>query len=274
MPEGHVIHRLAVGLNQRFGDSQVRLSSPQGRFAKAANLLDGSSLTSADAVGKHLLIDFEAGRTIWIHLGLIGRFAFGPDTAPVSPQTLRLRISGGRQAADLRGPQWCRLIDAAERDAVVAGSGPDPLRADADPLRAWRKVHASRRPIAALLMDQAAFAGVGNIFRAEVLFRHGIDPMLPAADLPQEIFDALWADLVVLMGQAVQTGRIDTVAPEYLPETMGRPPREDPHGGEVYVYRRASQPCLVCGNEVQGAVLAGRNLYWCSTCQPAGSSGY
>lgn len=274
MPEGHVIHRLASGTNERFAGQRVRVTSPQGRFAASADLVNGTRLDRAEAVGKHLLIDFVAGHTIWIHLGLIGKFWFVPDSpTPPNPATLRLRIAAGGQAADLRGPQWCRLITADERAAVFAAAGPDPLRADADPERAWAKVHASGRPIAVLLMDQAAFAGVGNIFRAEVLFRHGVDPLLPARQLPRAVFDAIWADLVVLMNYAVETGRIDTVSDEHLPEVMGRPAREDAHGGEVYVYRRVGQPCWQCGTEVAGAALAGRNLYWCPGCQPAGALG-
>lgn len=273
MPEGHVIHRLADGLRQRFAGRCVRVSSPQGRFAAGAELVDGTVLLDADAVGKHLFVDFEAGRTIWIHLGLIGRFTFTEDAPSVRPGTLRLRIAAGGQAADLRGPQWCRLIGLAERDAVLAASGPDPLRPDADPERAWRKVRVSGRPIAAVLMDQAVFAGVGNIFRAEVLFRHGVDPQLPSRELPREIFDALWSDLVLLMDRAVVAGRIDTVASAHTPEAMGREPRVDAHGGEVYVYRRLGERCLVCGTAISGTTLAGRNLYWCPTCQPSGAIG-
>ncbi len=273
MPEGHVIHRLAAGVDQRFAGRAVRVTSPQGRFAAAADLLDGTLLVGAEAYGKQLFIDFEADRTIWIHLGLIGKFWFVPaDPVPPNPATLRLRIASGVHAADLRGPQWCRLIDAGERELTVASIGPDPLRPDADPERAWRKLHASSRPIAALLMDQSAFAGVGNIFRAEVLFRHRIDPMLPAKSLPRELFDAIWADLVVLMRAAVEIGQIDTVDEGHTPDAMGRPPRVDAHGGEVYVYRRMGQPCLVCGSEVRVASFAGRNLYWCPACQPAGMS--
>lgn len=268
VPEGHVIHRLSEGLSSRFGQRRVAVASPQGRFAAAAELLDGTGLVAAEAVGKHLLIDFEGGRTVWIHLGLIGKLRFGPVEAVLpQPQTLRLRISADQQAADLRGPQWCRLIDPAERAAVVQSSGPDPLRADADPERAWRKVQASARPIAVLLMDQKVFAGVGNIFRAEVLFRHGIDPLLPAKALPRPVFDSVWADLVELMRYAVASGRIETVADAHLPEAMGRPPRVDAHGGEVYVYRRPGMPCLVCGQRVSARDFEGRNLYWCNRCQ-------
>ncbi|MDI9629502.1 MAG: DNA-formamidopyrimidine glycosylase family protein [Acidobacteriota bacterium] len=272
MPEGHVIHRLAAHLDEQFGGRQVAVSSPQGRFAAAARLINDSRLLGADAVGKHLLIDFSDARTIWVHLGLIGRFGFGSDAPPVKPQTLRLRIAAGGRAADLRGPQWCRLIDPVQRAEVVDSSGPDPLRPDADPQRAWRKLQATRRPIGAALMDQAIFAGVGNIFRAEVLYRHGIDPELPSNLLPRPVFDSVWADLVALMSYAVARGRIDTVRPEHTPEAMRRPERVDAHGGEVYVYRRRGEPCLACGTEVAGQVMAGRNLYWCPACQPKAAS--
>ena len=273
MPEGHVIHRLAAGLTQRFARQAVRVTSPQGRFAAAAGLIDGKVLTGAEAVGKQLLIDFENDRTIWIHLGLIGRLSFGPAGQPASPQTLRLRIASGHAVADLRGPQWCRLIEAAERAQVMARSGPDPLRADASPEIAWQRIARTGRPLAALLMDQACFAGVGNIFRAEVLFRHRIDPLLPARELPRAVFESVWVDLVALMRQAVDRGRIDTVVAAHTPEAMGRAPRADAHGGEVYVYRRGGLPCLVGGTEVQQADRAGRNLFWGPACQPPGSTG-
>jgi formamidopyrimidine-DNA glycosylase len=77
----------------------------------------------------------------------------------------------------------------------------------------------------------------------------------------------MWDDLVDLMAYGVGTGRIDTVRDEHTPEAMGRPPRVDDHGGEVYVYRRTGQPCLVCGSIVKTKVLEGRNLFWCPTCQ-------
>ncbi len=273
MPEGHVTHRLARTLTREFGGRPVRVSSPQGRFADAAALLDGTRFERGDAVGKHLFLEFEADRVVWIHLGLIGKLQLGPDEPPASPGTLRLRIAAHGVRADLRGPQWCRLVTGGERDAVAAASGPDPLRADADPQRAWAKLSRSKRSVGDLMMDQALFAGVGNIYRAEVLFRHGIDPYLPGVDLDRATFDSVWGDLVALMPQAVRDARIDTVADDHTPDAMGRPARVDRHGGEVYVYRRAGDPCFVCGTPVARAVLHGRNLYWCPTCQPAGSAG-
>ncbi len=267
MPEGHVIHRLADAFEDAFKGRRVAVTSPQGRFAVEACHLDGSRLRGAGAWGKHLLLDFDAegAHLVHIHLGLIGKLAIGP-ISPVRGQ-VRLRIDDGVTAADLRGPQWCRLLDDQEWSAVLAGVGADPIRADADPQRAWRTVHRSGRPIAVLLMDQAVTAGVGNIYRAEVLFRHRIDPMTPGDQLSHATWQAIWEDLVVLMRDGVAKGRIDTVAPEHTPEAMGRAPRVDRHGGEVYVYRRDGRPCLVCGATVQRTDLAGRHLFWCPRCQ-------
>ncbi|MCB0887741.1 MAG: Fpg/Nei family DNA glycosylase, partial [Propionibacteriaceae bacterium] len=170
-------------------------------------------------------------------------------------------------AADLRGPQWCRIITPAERDAVVAASGPDPLRGDTDPGVGYERLRRSGKSIAALLMDQRIAAGIGNIFRAEVLFRHRLDPTIPGRELSRKSWDILWEDLVGLMETAVDRGRIDTVVDDHSPEVQGRPPRVDAHGGEVYVYRRTGQPCLVCGTEIRTTMLEGRTMYWCPRCQ-------
>ena len=130
---------------------------------------------------------------------------------------------------------------------MIAALGPDPLRPDADPTRAWATDPRSHRPIGDLLLDQAVLAGVGNVYRAEVLFRHRMHPLRPGKTLRVGQFRAMWDDLVELMQEGVRTGRIDTVHSQHTPEAMGRPPRVDDHGGEVYVYRRTGQPCLVCG---------------------------
>jgi endonuclease-8 len=117
-------------------------------------------------------------------------------------------------------------------------------------------------------MDQKVLAGVGNVYRAEVLFRHRTHPLRPGRTLRVGQWLSMWDDLVGLMTEGVRTGRIDTVRPEHTPEAMGRPPRVDDHGGEVYVYRRTGQPCLVCGSTVRTDVLVGRNIFWCPRCQP------
>ncbi len=77
----------------------------------------------------------------------------------------------------------------------------------------------------------------------------------------------MWHDLVVLMRYGVAHNRIDTVRDEHTPEAMGRDPRVDDHGGEVYVYRRTGQPCLICTRSVRTQEMEGRNLFWCPGCQ-------
>lgn len=106
--------------------------------------------------------------------------------------------------------------------------GADPIRADADPERAWRAVHRSTRAVAVLLMDQSITAGVGNIYRAEVLFRAHLDPMTPGNRLTRATWDRIWADLVVLMRRGVADGRIDTVAPGAHPRGHGTAPESRP----------------------------------------------
>jgi endonuclease-8 len=267
VPEGHTIHRLAEDCGRMLAGWPARVTSPQGKFADSAALLDGTVLDGTDAHGKHLFLGFGHAGWVHIHLGLIGKVTFDGTVS----DTVRLRIRGGRDGRhtmDLRGPAACELITDGEKRAIHARLGPDPLRPGEDPGPAWARISRSRVPVAALLMDQKVLAGVGNVYRAEVLFRHGVDPFLPGRDLAPPVWEAMWADLVALMRTGVRANRIDTVRPEHEPEAMGRPPRQDDHGGEVYVYRRAGMPCLVCGTEVRTQTLAARNLFWCPTCQP------
>jgi len=270
MPEGHTLHRLARELQTAFGGRVVRASSPQGRFEQSAALVDGTALVRAESAGKHLFAEFEAERAVHVHLGLIGSFdvhtAVSAVPAPVGQ--VRLRLTSADAYADLRGAILCDLVTPERRDEIVARLGPDPLRVDADPMRAWRRISRSGRPIGDLLMDQEVLAGVGNVYRAEVLFRHRMHPLRPGRTLRIGQWRAMWDDLVGLMAEGVRTGIIDTVQPEHTPEAMGRAPRADDDGGEVYAYRRTGQPCLVCGARIRTEILVGRNLFWCPRCQP------
>lgn len=276
MPEGHVIHRLADEFTRIFGTQRLHITSPQGRFATEAALVDGSQLERAEAFGKHLFLHFDAAsdeHIIYIHLGLIGHLRF-EDRENVWGQ-IRLRIetladdsgSSHHLAANLRGPQWCRLITDEEYAIAVGKIGEDPIRDDADPKQVWTKVQRSKRSIGSLLMDQKLFAGVGNIYRAEVLFRHQQSPFTPGNAIDRSVFFAMWEDLVALMRQGVVDGEINTVRDEHTPEVMHRPARDDEHGGEVYVYRRAGDDCYVCGSDIAMKAYEGRNLFWCPTCQ-------
>lgn len=268
VPEGHTIHRLAQRHRALFAGEKVHASSPQGRFAAGAALICDTVLEDTEAYGKHLLHHWANGHTLHVHLGLYGRFTDGDGEPPPPTGQVRLRLTTDAHWLDLRGPAACELLTEPEVAALRARLGPDPLREDADPDAAYARIRRSSTALAALLLDQSVVAGAGLIFVTESLFRAGLPPTMPGRDLTPAAWEAIWADLCALMRTAVTTGRIDTVRDEHLPEAMGRPPRVDRHGGEVYVYRRANQPCHVCGQPVRQATLAGRNSYWCDTCQP------
>lgn len=282
MPEGHTLHRLAGQLDRAFTGHAVRITSPQGRFAAEAEQVDGAVVEAAEAWGKHLFLDLGADRQVHVHLGLYGKLAVHrarPDEDPEVPEPVgqvRMRLvaepsaDGGRPAyADLRGATACELLTGAGRDMVLERLGPDPLRADADPERAWARIHRSRTTIAALLMDQKVIAGIGNVYRAEVLFRHRVDPYRTGQSIQRRTFDAMWDDLVVLMADGVRTGRIDTVRPEDLERVRALTPTKRRYGGEGYVYKRQGEPCYVCGTKIRTEELVGRNLFWCPRCQRA-----
>ena len=269
MPEGHTLHRLATALDGAFAGHPVRVSSPQGRFAQSAALLDGRSVERAESWGKHLWVRFTQDDLVHVHLGLYGRFDIArADVVPAPVGQVRLRLvqaDGGATSsyADLRGATACELQTPEQRAAVVARLGPDPLRPDADPDRAWQRIRRSRAPIAGLLMDQTVVAGIGNVYRAELLYRHRVDPFRPGTSLRPGRWAAMWEDLVTLMADGVRTGVIRTVRSEELTET------ERIDGARVsYVYRRTGQPCRVCGTRIRTRELQGRNLYWCPRCQP------
>lgn len=262
MPEGHTLHRLARLHHRRFAGSPVRVSSPQGRFVDA-DLIDGRVFRRASAWGKHLFHQYDTGAVVHVHLGLYGTFTEHPAPMPEPRGQVRMRIAGAEFGTDLRGPTACEVIDEARVAAILDRLGPDPLRPDADPAAAWARIAKSRKAIGALLMDQSVMAGVGNVYRSELLFRHGIDPYRAGRDIEQREFDAAWADLVDLMKVGVRRGRIIVVRPE---DDHGAP-AYGPGRPRTYVYRRAGEPCRVCGTPVRTAEMEGRNLFWCPACQ-------
>jgi len=262
VPEGHTLHRLARLHQRRYAESSVRVSSPQGRFADAA-LLDGVVFRRASAWGKHLFHHYEGGGIVHVHLGLYGTFREHRTPMPEPRGQVRMRIVGTDHGTDLRGPTACEVIDEAQVSTILARLGPDPLRSDADPGPAWTRISMSRKAIGALLMDQSVLAGVGNVYRSELLFRHGIDPYRPGREIDEAEFGAAWSDLVELMKVGVRRGRIIVVRPEH---DHGAP-AYGPKRPRTYVYRRAGEPCRLCGTPIRTAEMAGRNLFWCPGCQ-------
>jgi endonuclease-8 len=101
------------------------------------------------------------------------------------------------------------------------------------------------------------------VYRSVLLYRHRIDPSRPGTAITAAEFDDMWTDLVALMKVGVRRGKIIVVRPEH---DRGAP-SYGPGRPRTYVYRRAGEPCRVCGTTVRTVELEGRNLFWCPTCQ-------
>jgi endonuclease VIII len=260
MPEGHVTHGLARDLRQTLRGTPVRATSPQGRFTEGAALVDGLPLLRTDAWGKYLFLDFGHGRIVHIHLGLIGKLRSTPVSSAPGPG-VRLRLENDAHAWQLTGPTRCSIVTPAEKKAIVAPLGADPLRAkpDVDAMRV--RMQRRRVPIGAVLLDQTVIAGLGNVYRAELLFLRGIHPLRLASTLSDDEVDGLWAETVLQLKRGLRMGRIVTRAAGEV-RSLTRLEPED----RLYVYHR--ETCRWCGTELQTLVLAGRPLQYCPVHQP------
>ncbi len=179
---------------------------------------------------------------------------------------VRVRLLAETVVADLRGPTKCEVLDAAEVDAAIAKLGPDPLvdspKKGSD--RFFERVHKTRTAIGLLLMDQSVVSGIGNVYRAEMLFRARLNPHTPGKDVPEETVRALWKDWTKLLRSGVELGQMmtmDGLSKADYRKALAR--RDDRH----WVYHREGLPCRVCGTHITMEEAAGRKLYWCPVCQ-------
>ena len=263
MPEGNTIHRLARIHNRDFGGRRVRASSPQGRFAREAKRLDGRHFRRADAYGKHLFHYWSGGLVVHVHLGMAGWFYRYPRRVPDPKATVRLRLETPTVTTDLIGPPTCEIIPEFARRALLARLGPDPLRSDFDPDRAWAAVQRRpRRAIGDALLDQAVLSGVGNIYRNEALFLTGIHPLRPSGRVGAEEWESLWRTTRALMRRGVVQAEIRTLlAGEPPPHPLAGRASDD----EFYVYQR--EMCRRCGTPIREFPLSARRMFACPRCQ-------
>ena len=265
MPEGHTIHRAARLQAQALGDGPVAIHSPQGRFAEGAALLDGARVTSIEAVGKHLFYSWDRRPVLHVHLGLFGKFWTFRELPPPPPSPNTRLAMIGESAVYLSGPTICELLDPIQVEAVKSRLGPDPLAADADPEPFYASLERRSTPIGAVLLDQSAIAGIGNVYRSELLFLCGIHPDRPANDLTEDETTELWSRSVELLRIGERLGRIVTVDPG---EVGAARPSDLPKQLRLYVYKRSHRPCRRCGTEIASWESAGRSVWACSSCQP------
>jgi len=175
---------------------------------------------------------------------------------------VRVRLLTETAVADLRGPTACEVQTPEQVDATIAKLGPDPLVGDpaVGEERFVAVVRKKPTAIALLLMDQAVVSGIGNVYRAEMLFRARQNPFTPGKEVREEVVRELWRDWVKLLTIGVQTGQMltmDDLSDEDYQKALAS--RADRH----WVYHRTGEPCRICGTPIMMQELGGRKLYWC-----------
>jgi len=301
MPEGHSVHRIANLFDQMFAGHAIHASSPQGRFRDGAKLIDGTVLHKSYARGKHLFGVFDGDRILRVHLGIYGAWdvasaagatqrAGAPGAQVVTslgaprrkrgadpkvaeenfpPEPVgqvRLRLLDEQFVADLRGPTACEVLTPEEAEAVERRLGPDPLVDDADRGKQEfvKRMSTTSTPVGLALMNQNIVSGIGNVYRAEILFRHRLNPFAPSKTLTEDTLEALWEDWSDLLSEGVKTGVMMTR--DDLDEE-GQRLALATKALRHFVYGRAGEPCRVCGRSVELVVAASRKLYFCPSCQ-------
>jgi formamidopyrimidine-DNA glycosylase len=259
MVEGHSCHRLAFQHRKRLVGRKFVATSPNGRFSDGAASIDGKVLQRIEVHGKNLFYFFEGFLVVHIHFGMSGHFSV--HTAAKAPEpklTTRLRLenSQGDIVAQLSA-MTVTLKDETWYGEKIKDLGPDPLREDANKERLWERWVKTTKGVGLVLMDQSMVAGIGNIFRAEILFKAGLHPEQPTKTIPREGFDRVWQHSVSCLQAGFKHGSIRTVDPE---EKLGAAWKRR------YIYNQAS--CGRCGSNVKSWLISARQAYCCPTCQP------
>ena len=243
MPEGDALHRAALRLQVLVGDRiEVEAVHPRARSLTVAERLDGRVLESVEALGKNVLFRFEGDVVLRSHLRMTGSWRVLPRGAEVRGVPW-LVLSGNEHLAVLRGGAVLELSDRATRRL-----GPDILARPPDLAGMLMRLRAGdpRRELGETLLDQRVVAGIGNIWRAEALWRTRLSPWLRLAASTDEELLAVLEEAARLMGASVAELRV-----------------------ERKVYRRAGRPCTRCGATIlsRGQGDGNRIAYWCPGCQ-------
>jgi len=258
VPEGDTIWRVAARLAPALvGAEVVRFAAP--RLTGPAPAL-GSTVGAVDAVGKHLLVTFSDGVVLQVHLRMTGSWhLYRPGQQWTRPRH--------QARVEIETRDWLAVCFAApvvrssRRGPAVAHLGPDLTAPDADVSSAAGRAGAEdgARPIVDVLLDQRVAAGIGNVYKNELLWRHRYAPLAPVGALDRAALEAVYADAHRLLRRNLGPGARTTV--------VGVP-------GGLAVYRRAGRPCLRCGGAVERAALGSppRSTYWCPRCQVRGVS--
>ncbi|HKP06379.1 MAG TPA: DNA-formamidopyrimidine glycosylase family protein [Microbacterium sp.] len=246
------------------------IASANGRMGQTNQRGTDLEAPILDSAGENSLTSIGAPRRTRVHVRMseqtTGLADEGDQWPPPVVGQVRLRLLTEVTCADLRGPTACELQTPDEVAATIAKLGPDPLVDDVAEGEERFTTVVRRKPtsIGLLLMDQNVVSGIGNVYRAELLFRARQNPHTPGRDVREEVVRELWRDWVRLLAIGVETGQMmtmDDLDPEAYRAAMAS--RDDRH----WVYHRAGLPCRVCGTAIVVEEAAGRKLYWCPNCQ-------
>ena len=264
------MHRVAASHAKKLVGRIFRASSPNGRFTVGAKAIDGRRFERIEAVGKNLFAWFGGRKAdgrdavvVHVHFGMSGRWGvFDRKGAPEPTPTTRLRLEDDGLVSHVSA----MTVQHGGHDLYTSKRsklGHDGLRTDADPDELWAKVAASRKCVGKLLMDQSFFAGVGNIYRAEILFKAGVHPNILGTALSRAEFDRIWTHTVKLLQRGFMCGSILTVDPDEAIR-LGRPRMRR------YIYNQSK--CGRCSGPVRSWSMASRTCYACPSCQPLDST--
>ncbi|GAA0781015.1 Fpg/Nei family DNA glycosylase [Roseibium denhamense] len=219
--------------------------------------MDGRVCGDVEAYGKHLIYRFEGEAILHIHLGLFGRIRKRKMPEPEPRGAVRIRLAGDTHLVDINGPTACEILDPDDLARLTARIGPDLLRPDADPNLVFTRISKSRSSVGKLLMNQSVLAGIGNIYRSEILWRQRIHPDLPGKDLTREAFDRLWADAVQLLELGVKRNAIITVD--------NAAPGKGRYRERVNIFGKDN--CPACAGAITRVEIDTRKAYYCAACQ-------
>ncbi len=264
MPEGDTIWRTARTLRGVLaGRPLTGFASSLQEVAGAARRLGlvGQSVTAVESDGKHLLVRFSGGAVLHTHQGMTGSWhVYRVGTPWRKPRRYaRVVIETGEAVAVCFSAPVVELVSSGKAAPLPAlrQLGPDILSPDFDPAAAQERLRArAGLEIGVALLDQTALAGIGNVYKSEVLFLCCVSPFDPVSALEDATLDRL-----------IQTAR------RQMRRNLGpaaRRTRSDLAPGRFWVYGRSGKPCLRCGRAVQRRVQGEqeRLTYWCPACQP------
>jgi endonuclease VIII len=260
MPEGDTIWRTARALHAALaGKTVVAFGSSLPAVAAAARRLAvvGQTIAAVEAHGKHLLVRFERGAVLHTHQGMRGGWHLFRQTR-ARGRLARAVLETADAVAVCSLSPVVELLSASQARAhpALARLGPDLLKPDFDPATARRRLRArGELPVGVALMDQTALAGIGNVYKSEVLFLCGVSPFARVSDLDDGTIDRLVAKARELLSRNLGAGMRRTTSPLAA--------------GRLWVYRRSGQPCRRCGTAIARGVQGeqARSTYFCPACQ-------